>query len=124
MILNIHNTLDHYRHHFRLPDAPFVPITHAYANVAIVYTIETKQGTPYILKICSNAQDYRNECYFLKHFARTLPVPQLIEVHEPTPEAHGALLMSYIPGQLLQSTTLTDTIAYNLTRTRSKQAAA
>lgn len=114
MILNMQNTLDHYRHHFRLSDALFVPITHAYGNVAIVYTVQRKQGTPHILKICSNVKDYRNECYFLKHFAHTLPVPQLIDVHEPTPEAHGALLMSYIPGQLLRSTTLTDTIAYHL----------
>ena len=106
--------IDHYRHHFRLSDALFVPITHAYTNVAIVYTIQRKEGVPYILKICSNAKDYRNEYYFLKRFAHTLPVPQLIDIHEPISHAYGALLMSYIPGQLLQSSALTNTIAHDL----------
>ena len=114
MISNIDNILDHYRHHFRLSDALFVPITHAYTNVAIVYTIETAHGARYILKICSNAKDYRNECYFLKYFERVLPVPQLIDTCQPTSDIPGALLMTYIPGELLQATALTDTTVYQM----------
>ncbi|HEY4832898.1 MAG TPA: phosphotransferase, partial [Waddliaceae bacterium] len=69
-----------------------------------------------ILKICDRPNDYLREMYFLKHFAGILPVPKIIQSVEPTEYIHGAILMEYLPGNLLKADELTEALAYEIGR--------
>ncbi len=76
-------------------------IEHEDSLSADVYALELKDNTSLILKICSNADRYKREVYFLNRLQDTIPVPKIIDHHEP------ALLMEYLPGQILRAATFT-----------------
>lgn len=99
-----------YKQFFHLQEAGFSRIAHEDAMVADVYKVTQKDKEPLILKICSNTNDYLREIYFLKHFADILPVPKIIKT-EPK-----AILMEYLPGELLNSKDLTESLAFELGR--------
>lgn len=106
------NLINLYKQRFALQNAVFAHIEHEDAIVAIVYKLSLPNGKEYILKICTRSGDYLCELYFLKYFADKLPVPRIIDQIEPEAGIHGAILMEYLSGSLLQITDVTDTIAH------------
>ncbi|HAT6309891.1 TPA: phosphotransferase [Legionella pneumophila] len=103
-----------YKQRLNLQDATFTRIDHIDAMVAIVYKVTELIGSPFILKISTRTQDYLRELYFLKHFAGTLPVPRIIQEIPPETGVHGAILMEFLPGTLLNKTELNYTLAYEI----------
>ncbi|HEV8052625.1 MAG TPA: aminoglycoside phosphotransferase family protein [Parachlamydiaceae bacterium] len=103
-----------YQQHLNLHAATFSRIEHADAMVAVVYKITQPDGKQFILKICDRINDYLREVHFLKLFAGKLPVPQIIEVVQPDDHIHGAILMECLPGSLLQSKELSESLAYEI----------
>lgn len=103
-----------YKKNLNLIDAHFSRINHDDAIVAIVYKIVQPNGKPLILKICERPSDYLREAYFLKYFKDKLPLPRLIQTVEPEEGIHGAILMEYLPGTVLQKDALTDALAYKM----------
>jgi len=103
-----------YQQRLNLQDATLTRIDHEDATVAIVYKVTQSTGTPLILKICVRPNDYAHELYFLKHFADFLPVPRIIDVVQPQPDIHGAILMECLPGTLLKAAHFTDALAYEV----------
>lgn len=91
-----------YKEHLNLVYANFSSIDHLEAMVALVYKIRKPNGEQFILKICDRPNDYLREVYFLKYFAKILKVPKIIQLVEPTSTIAGAILMEYLPGNLLQ----------------------
>lgn len=108
----MNNLIATYKQHFNLQNATFSRIDHDDAMVAIVYKITQSSGEEFILKICPRTQDYLREVYFLKYFGGTLPVPAIMQLAEPGPDIHGAILMEYLPGNLLTKNDFTDALAY------------
>lgn len=84
--------------------------------VAIVFKITQPNGEQLILKICDRPNDYLREVYFLKHFAKILPVPEIIQFVEPNEHIHGAILMECLPGTLLKPEELKEPLAYEIGR--------
>ncbi len=103
-----------YQKHLHLQSATFSRINHEDAMVAIVYKVEKPSGAQLILKISARPNDFLRELYFLKHLAGKLPVPRIIQVVQPEPDLHGAILMECLPGTLLKITDLTDALAYEM----------
>ncbi len=103
-----------YKQQLGLHAATFVRIDHEDAMVAIVYRITQPDGKQLILKICDRINDYLREVHFLKLFANKLPVPRIIEVVQPNEHIHGAILMECLPGALLQSKELSESLAYEI----------
>lgn len=103
-----------YQHHFNLADATWTRIEHVDAMVALVYKIVPRNGNPLIIKICPKPDHFVREEYCLRHLAGTISVPHLIDTVQPTPGIDGALLMEYLPGDLLNAHSCTDTLAYAL----------
>lgn len=110
----MYNNLAVYRHRLNLQGATFTRIDHADATVAIVYLVTCRDGANLILKICPRSADYDRECYFLPFFAGILPVPRILAVVEPEAEIAGAILMEYLPGNLLTAEEFTGNLAYTL----------
>lgn len=109
------NVIDLYQKLLNLPTAKFELITHDDAMVALVYNVALPDNTKLILKICTNKpQHYWRELYCLNHFTNQLPVPKIIQLVPPTTGINGAILMEYIPGNLLKTTELTAELAYKL----------
>lgn len=101
-----------------LKDAIFQEIIHADATVAVVYKVTPKNSTmPFILKICTRPKDYLNELYFLNYFTGTLPVPRIIKTLEPQEGIAGAILMEYVPGNLITPQDFTDELCYEIGQT-------
>ncbi len=94
--------------------AQFIKIDHADAMVADVYKIERRNKLPLILKICERLNDYTSEVYFLQHFAKQISVPVIMKTLPPNKENHGAVLMEYLPGNLLTPELITKEIAFEL----------
>lgn len=105
-----------YRKLLTLQNATFSLVDHEDAMVAVVFMITQVSGEKLILKISERPKDFLREVYFLKHFAGILPVPKIIQVVEPGESIHGAILMEYIPGTLLQTKELTKPLAYEMGR--------
>ncbi|KTD56747.1 Phosphotransferase enzyme family protein [Legionella santicrucis] len=101
-----------YKQRLNLPNATFLRIEHEDALVAIVYKIICADYNIFILKICPRAQDYLREVFFLKQLSALLPVPRLIEEVPPEQGIAGAILMDYLPGNILKKADLTDKLAY------------
>jgi Ser/Thr protein kinase RdoA (MazF antagonist) len=104
--------ITHYQQQLHLQKAHFSPIEHEDAIVAIVYKVTMPNGEHHILKICSHANHYFREVYFLNHFADKVPVPYIIGQVAPEKNVHGAILMECLPGQLLSISTLTPDLAF------------
>lgn len=109
----MNNFISFYKKRFNLTKAIFLPIEHEEAMVAIVYKVIFNSKT-FILKICPRTEDYFREVYFLKFFAKVLPVPNIIQEEQPSPTTYGAILMEYLPGNLLKPEALTDKLAYEI----------
>ncbi len=103
-----------YQQQLNLKDATFSRIDHADALVAIVYKVVQPNGIQHILKICPRLQDYSCEIHFLKYFTSKLPVPNIIQTIEPRPNLYGAIFMQCLPGSLLKTADLTDSLAYEM----------
>lgn len=105
-----------YQELLNLPNATFSLIDHEDAMVATVFKIIQPNGDQLILKISERPSHYFREVLFLKQFTGTLPVPNIIELIEPTAEIHGAILMEYLPGTLLKAEEFTESLAYEIGR--------
>ncbi len=103
-----------YRTHLNLLNASFSLIDHEDAMVATVYKVTSSDGKTFILKVCNRKNDYLREVYFLNHFAGKVPVPQIAQVIEPIGDIHGAILMEYLPGALLNGEDLIDQLAFEI----------
>lgn len=103
-----------YQQLLHLQGSIFSRIDHDDAMVATVYKVTQATGRELILKICTRANDYLREVYFLQRLADFVPVPRVMQVVQPKPGVHGAILMECLPGSLLKTTDITDTLAYEL----------
>jgi Ser/Thr protein kinase RdoA (MazF antagonist) len=104
----------HYQQRLNLQNSNFSRIEHDDAMVAIVYRITQPSGSQHILKICPRDEDYRREVYFLKYFADKLPVPHVVQVVPPEEGINGAILMEYLPGEILKTSNVTGLLAYEI----------
>lgn len=104
---------DDYRNYFNLTHATFERINHDKTMMSVVYKVTAHQygDDPLIVKIVPREKNYIREVYFLNYFATKLPVPRLIDTVSPSDQKHGALLMQYIPGNLLSEVQLSPTLA-------------
>ena len=103
--------LKFYQEHLGLENALFSLIEHDDAIVAIVYKVTESNGRDSILKICEHRDHFYREVFFLNALKKSSPVPKILHSIKPSPEAHGAILMEYLPGQVLSQTTLTTKLA-------------
>lgn len=101
--ISIKGLIEIYREKLKLSQAVFTHIDHEDAMVATVFKISEANHPDRILKVCSRAKDYLREVYFLRHFAKILPVPRILEVVEPNVGVDGAILMEFIEGDLLKA---------------------
>lgn len=106
--------IDSYKEYFNLQDATFSRIHHEDAMVAICYKVTNADGKQYILKVHERKNDYFREIYFLNHFANKIKVPHIFQVFEPNGSKHGAILMKYVHGNLLNPADITEDLAYEL----------
>lgn len=95
-------------------DALFIKIDHDEGMVATVYKVLEQNGRPCILKICESRFHYANEVYFLDYFSKQILVPKVIGTLPPGEENFGAVLMEYLPGDLLTPHTITQEIAFEI----------
>ncbi len=98
-----------YREILELKEASFVRIHHADAMVAAVFRVEQKGKAPLVLKIIDHPGQYQREAYFLKRFASSLPVPQLIRLIPPE-----AILMECLPGTIASEVSLSKTLLFEI----------
>ena len=103
-----------YRQRLNLPHATFIRIDHDDAMVALVYKVIQPTGEPRILKVCSRPKDYLREVYFLNYFAYTSLVPRVIQTVEPEGDIPGAILMQCLPGALLKTADLTESLCFEI----------
>lgn len=103
-----------YQKHFNLETASFSRIDHEDTIVAVVYKILTESGQEYVLKICHCDDHFFREFYFLKYFASKLPVPKILNAFPPQEGIYGAVLMEYIPGELLKIEDYTESLSYEV----------
>lgn len=96
------------------PSTKFLQIVHEDAMVATVYKITQDNGPEYILKICDRENDYFREVYFLEYFANIIPISRIIEKVPPAQNVSGAILMEFLPGDLLKISNLTNDLAYTI----------
>lgn len=106
--------ISRYKVDLNLKNATFSRIDHEDAMVSIVYKITLPAGEKRILKISERTSDYLRELYFLRFFSDKLPVPQIIQAIPPEDGRHGAILMEYFPGTLLNLAELTNEMAYEV----------
>ena len=95
-------------------DTEFIKIDHDEGMVATVYKVLERSGRSHILKICESHFDYANEVYFLGCFSKQILVPKVIRTVPPGEENLGALLIEYLPGNLLTPHTITQKIAFEV----------
>ena len=103
-----------YKDKLKLKDAKFELISHEDSLVAIVYKVIKEDGSSYILKICPRDSDFAVESYFLTYFSDSLLVPRVFEMVGPESGSYGAILMEFLPGNLLHGKDLTESLAYEL----------
>lgn len=95
-------------------DTLFIKIDHDEGMVATVYKVLEQNGRSCILKICESPFDYANEVYFPGYFSEQISVPKMISTVPPREENFGAVLMEYLPGDLLTPHTITKQIAFEI----------
>lgn len=103
-----------YKQLLDLQDSRFSLIEHEDAMVAVVYKVTASSGKEYVLKICLRHDDYLRESHFLKLFEGKIPVPRIMQLVKPDKDIHGAILMEYLPGNLLNVTDLNEKLAYEI----------
>jgi Ser/Thr protein kinase RdoA (MazF antagonist) len=110
----MNHSISLYQELFQLQNATFSLIDHEDTMVAIVYKITQQNGTELILKICRRTSDYLREAYFLEHLAGSIPLPRLIQTVPPKTGIHGAILMEYLHGTLLNLQDLTPSLTHEI----------
>lgn len=110
----MNNFIAVYQQRLNLQNATFLRIEHEDAMVAIVYKVTQPNDMQFILKICVRIEDYLRELYFLNYFAGKLPVPRVVQVVQPEVGIFGAILMEYLPGELLKAIDFTDELTYEI----------
>ncbi|MDF2578276.1 MAG: hypothetical protein K0S74_1760 [Chlamydiales bacterium] len=108
--------IDIYQRLLNLQKAVFSLIEHEDAMVAVVFRVTKCNGEQFILKISERPNDYFREVLFLKQLDKTVPVPKIIQLIEPSDGIHGAILMEYLPGTLLKAKDLTHSLASEIGR--------
>ncbi|MBJ7450315.1 MAG: aminoglycoside phosphotransferase family protein [Parachlamydiales bacterium] len=108
------NLLAQYKQRLNLHDATFIPIIHEDALVAIVYKIIKSDSEQLALKICDRSEDFFREIYYLKFFENLIPVPKVIDSVEPQKGIHGAVLMEFLPGKLMQKIDVNKDLAHEM----------
>lgn len=103
-----------YKQFLNLQDAEFEQIQHSDSIIAIAYKVLMPNGINLILKVCDQAQHFYKELYFLKYFARKLPIAKIINTVEPKPDVHGAILMECLAGDVLQTQDLTTSLSFEI----------
>jgi len=103
-----------YKERLNLSQAQFIFIDHEDAMVATVFKIVQPNGEEFILKICSRAGDCLREVFFLNHFRDKVPVPRIVQTVPPEAGVDGAVLMEFLPGQLLKTETLNDKLCHEI----------
>lgn len=106
--------IDTYKKILGLENSKFSEIKHEDAIVAVVYLIENNDGAAFILKVCEQVGHYLREVHFLKQLQGIAPVPRVINAVEPSSEIHSAVLMEYLPGDILQATQINESLAYEI----------
>lgn len=94
--------LNVYKNQFTLQSATFAHINHTDTIIAEVYKVTTSNNQHFILKVCPRSGDYFREVFFLRRLKDYIPVPEIIEVIEPSDSHFGAILMEYMEGELLK----------------------
>jgi len=95
-------------------NALFTKIDHDEGMVATVYKVLEDNSRSCVLKVCESPFDCANEVYFLRFFSKQILVPKIISTVPPGPENFGAVLMEYLPGDLLTPHTITKEIAFEI----------
>jgi serine/threonine protein kinase len=103
-----------YKKSLNLQKAQFTFIDHEDAMVAKVFKISRLGKSDLILKVCSRQGDFLRESYFLSLFAGKIPVPKIVQLIEPKVGLAAAILMEYIPGDLLKSEIITKALAFEI----------
>jgi Ser/Thr protein kinase RdoA (MazF antagonist) len=103
-----------YRDYFHLHNGAFTRIDHNDTMVAIVYRITEPNKDPLILKICTRTKDYVREEFFLKFLKDTVAVPRIIQMAPPQENLKGAILMECLPGTLLDTNELTESLSFEI----------
>jgi hypothetical protein len=106
--------ISRYKHQLNFPAAHFTLIDHEDAMVATVFKVTQPNGEEFILKICSRTGDYLREAYFLNRFRAKIPIPRVIQLVPPKDDLHGAILMEFLPGGLLNTERLTDQLCFEI----------
>ena len=100
---------------FNLQNAEIDSIDHDDAVIAEVFEVHLSPQKKCILKVCPHRPgDYFREVYFLQKLKNSLPVPRIIQTVKPSKEVHGAILMEYIEGHLLQRSDWSETLSYGI----------
>jgi Ser/Thr protein kinase RdoA (MazF antagonist) len=89
-------------------------IEHEDSMSSEVFKLQKKDGTVQILKIYFDAPRWRRECYFLEMMPSAIPVPEVLDVIEPSEERRGAVLMSCLEGEPLKMEDLTEELAIEM----------
>lgn len=114
---SLNTSLTFYQKYLHLQESSFTRIEHEDAIVAVVYKITPRNGKELILKICDRENDYLREVYFLKLLAKKILTTKILQLIPPQKGMSGAILMEYLPGDLLKPNALTESLAFELGRT-------
>jgi Ser/Thr protein kinase RdoA (MazF antagonist) len=93
-------------------DVAFIKIEHDDAMVTTVYQIIQPNTAPLILKVCDSPLHAQNEVYFLNYFAEHISVPKVMGMVQACKEMRSAVLMEYVPGNVLTRSGITKEIAF------------
>ncbi|MBN8828194.1 MAG: aminoglycoside phosphotransferase family protein [Sphingobacteriia bacterium] len=110
----IENLIFLYKEKFNLHNANFIRIKHEDAMVAIVFKVVLPNHTTFILKVHPREEDYFREIYFLKFLSNLLPIPQIIQAEPSSLIVPSAILMEYLPGEVLKRNDITNKLAYKI----------
>lgn len=104
--------IDEYKKLLKLESFSAREIKHEDNMVSQVFLLEAKNAKPLILKIYEHTSHYIRELYFLPRLNNIIPTPQIIDKIPPGGGLHCAILMEYLPGEILTSKKITKDIAY------------
>jgi len=104
----------------KLNTAKIEKIDHEEALSSTIYKIILDDNSIVILKAFFSKERWKRESYFLNKLKNAIKIPKIIDLLQPTEKFSGAILMEYIPGELLSSLKLTDNLAFQMGVTLAK----